>query len=102
MFNSGGGHLIRHDEGMTATASDLFTTHEELLTGALRAITERAYWSAYPESPSPKVYGETAAADGKAAFTALLGADFPLDQAADGWIAPERSPFGIALDVRYP
>lgn len=88
--------------GMTATATDLFATHEELLTGALRAITERGYWSAYPESPSPKVYGETAAADGKAAFEALLGKDFPLDQPAEEWIAPEQSPFGVALDVRYP
>lgn len=88
--------------GMTATTTDLFATHEELLTGALRAITERGYWSAYPESPSPKVYGETAAADGKAAFTALLGKDFPLDQPADEWVAPERSPFGMPLGVRYP
>ena len=59
---------------------DFFATHEELLTTAVRAISERGYWSAYPESPSPKVYGENAAADGKAAFEALLGKDFPLDQ----------------------
>nr|WP_191843960.1 phenylacetic acid degradation protein PaaN [Catellatospora chokoriensis] len=88
--------------GMTVTTTDLFATHEELLNSALRAITERGYWSAYPESPSPKVYGETAAADGKAAFTALLGKDFPLDQPADEWVAPEQSPFGIPLGVRYP
>ncbi|MEV0458373.1 phenylacetic acid degradation protein PaaN [Catellatospora methionotrophica] len=88
--------------GMTVTTTDLFTTHEELLSSALRAITERGYWSAYPESPSPKVYGETAAADGKAAFNALLGEDFPLDQPADEWVAPEQSPFGIPLGVRYP
>ncbi|WP_435831808.1 phenylacetic acid degradation protein PaaN [Catellatospora methionotrophica] len=87
---------------MTVTTTDLFTTHEELLSSALRAITERGYWSAYPESPSPKVYGETAAADGKAAFNALLGEDFPLDQPADEWVAPEQSPFGIPLGVRYP
>ncbi len=88
--------------GMTVTTTDLFTTHEELLSSALRAITERGYWSAYPESPSPKVYGETAAADGKAAFNALQGLDFPLDQPADEWVAPEQSPFGIPLGVRYP
>ncbi|GAA2400480.1 dehydrogenase [Catellatospora methionotrophica] len=87
---------------MTVTTTDLFTTHEELLSSALRAITERGYWSAYPESPSPKVYGETAAADGKAAFNALQGLDFPLDQPADEWVAPEQSPFGIPLGVRYP
>src|SRR5688572_7460565 len=81
---------------------DFFATHEELLTTAVRAITERGYWSAYPESPSPKVYGENAAAEGKAAFEALLGKDFPLDQPATESLSPERSPLGIALDVRYP
>jgi phenylacetic acid degradation protein paaN len=81
---------------------DFFATHEELLTSALRAISDRGYWSAYPESPSPKVYGETAAADGKAAFEATLGRDFTLDQSADLWINPERSPLGIDLGVRYP
>lgn len=81
---------------------DFFATHEELLTKALRAISERGYWSAYPESPSPKVYGENAAAEGKAAFEATLGKDFPIDQPATDRIAPESSPLGIALDVRYP
>jgi phenylacetic acid degradation protein paaN len=81
---------------------DFFGTHEELLTSALRAITERGYWSAYPESPSPKVYGETAAADGKAAFEATVGRDFPIDQPHTGHVAPERSPLGIELGVRYP
>jgi phenylacetic acid degradation protein paaN len=81
-----------------------FATHEELLNQALRAIAERAYWSAYPESPSPKVWGETAAPEGKAAFEALLGQDFPLPgvQAGAETLAPERSPFGIDLGVRYP
>jgi phenylacetic acid degradation protein paaN len=82
---------------------DFFATHEELLSKALRAISERTYWSAYPESPSPKVYGETAATDGKAAFTALLGKEFPLGQpSGSGTVAPERSPLGIALDISYP
>ncbi len=80
-----------------------FATHEELLHQALRAIAERAYWSAYPESPSPKVWGETAAAQGKAAFEALLHQDFALPGVtAAETVAPERSPFGIDLDVRYP
>jgi hypothetical protein len=48
------------------------------------------------------VYGETAAADGKAAFEALLGKDFPLDQPHTDHLAPERSPLGITLDIRYP
>jgi len=80
-----------------------FATHEELLHQALRAIAERAYWSAYPESPSPKVWGENAAPQGKAAFEALLRKDFPLlGVPAGDTVAPERSPFGIDLGVRYP
>ena len=80
-----------------------FATHEELLHQALRAIAERAYWSAYPESPSPKVWGETAAPEGKAAFEALLHQDFALPGvSADETVAPEKSPFGIDLGVRYP
>jgi phenylacetic acid degradation protein paaN len=49
------------------------------------------------------VYGETAAADGKAAFEAYLGGDFPLDQPGSGVrVATETSPFGVELAVRYP
>src|SRR5688572_17564795 len=81
----------------------LYPQHDETLQRALTAIRERSYWSAYPESPSPKIYGETAAADGEAAFRAYLGAEFPLDQpATDGRVATESSPFGVALDVSYP
>lgn len=80
-----------------------FATHEELLRRALDAIASRAYWSAYPESPSPKVWGDTAAPEGKAAFEALLNKDFPLPGVtASETVAPERSPFGIDLGVRYP
>ncbi|MEU4381200.1 phenylacetic acid degradation protein PaaN [Micromonospora echinofusca] len=88
---------------MTETPHPLYDRHADTLNRALTAITERGYWSAYPESPSPRVYGETAAADGKAAFEAYLGGDFPLDQpgAADR-VATEASPFGVELGVRYP
>jgi phenylacetic acid degradation protein paaN len=86
-----------------ATPHPFFEAHRETLDRARQAIAERSYWSAYPESPSPKVYGESAAADGEAAFRALLGRDFPLDQpGTTGWVATESSPFGIDLGVRYP
>ncbi|MEV6812897.1 phenylacetic acid degradation protein PaaN [Micromonospora sp. NPDC051296] len=88
---------------MTDTPHPLHDRHAETLNRALTAITERGYWSAYPESPSPRVYGENAAADGKAAFEAYLGGDFPLDQPGDGdLVATETSPFGVELNVRYP
>lgn len=89
--------------GMTETPHPLYDRHADTLNRALTAITERGYWSAYPESPSPRVYGETAAADGKAAFEAYLGGDFPLDQPGAGdRVATETSPFGVQLAVRYP
>jgi phenylacetic acid degradation protein paaN len=85
------------------TPHPLYAKHADTLDKALTAIAERSYWSAYPESPSPKVYGETAAADGEAAFRAYLGADFPLDQpGTTDRVATESSPFGLPLDVRYP
>jgi phenylacetic acid degradation protein paaN len=87
----------------STTAHPFFDKHRETLERARQAIAERSYWSAYPESPSPKVYGETAAADGEAAFAALLHKDFPIDQpGTTDWVSGEASPFGIDLGVRYP
>lgn len=83
------------------TENPLYDKHADTLARALTAIAEREYWSAYPESPSPRVYGEDAAAEGKAAFESYLGKPFPLDQPGEP-VATERSPFGIALDIGYP
>ncbi len=86
-----------------ATPHPYFEAHRGVLDRARQAIAERSYWSFFPESPSPRVYGETAAADGEAAFAALLGTDFVLDQpASTELVASEASPFGIELNVRYP
>lgn len=77
--------------------------HRETLDRALVAIRDRGYWSPYPEVPSGKVYGESAAADGLAAYQALLGRPFALDQpATDGEVGGERSPYGVELGVTYP
>jgi phenylacetic acid degradation protein paaN len=87
----------------TVVSHELFTKHAETLDRALTAIAERGYWSAFPESPSPRVYGESAAPAGEAAFRAYLDADFPLDQpGTDGRVATESSPYGVPLGVRYP
>jgi phenylacetic acid degradation protein paaN len=86
---------------MTENPHQLYDKHADTLARALTAIAERAYWSAFPESPSPKVYGERAAPEGKAAFEAYLGRPFPLDQPGNR-VATETSPFGIALDIGYP
>ncbi len=81
----------------------LFDKHRATLDGALAAIAERGYWSAYSESPSPRVYGEGAAEAGKAAFDALLGKPFALEQAGTvGTAGHERSPYGFDLGISYP
>ncbi len=75
----------------------------DTLERAMAAIRDRGYFSAFAESPSPRVYGEGAAAAGEAAFHGYLGAAFPLDQpGTTGFVATESSPFGVALGVRYP
>jgi phenylacetic acid degradation protein paaN len=81
----------------------LFERHRVLLDRAVQAIGERSYWSAFPESASPKNYGEGAAEAGKAAFDALLGKRFPLNQPATvGHVGSEKSPYGLALGIAYP
>jgi phenylacetic acid degradation protein paaN len=80
----------------------LFSKHEDMLQKALAAIETRGYWSPFPEMPSPKVYGQTASADGDAAFKAHLNRTFELDQPTTGeTVGAELSPFGIQLGIRY-
>jgi phenylacetic acid degradation protein paaN len=81
----------------------LFERHKQLLDQALAAIADRGYWSAFPESPSPKVYGEGAAEAGNAAFDALLNKPFPMQlPGSQGTVGGEMSPYGIALGISYP
>ena len=80
-----------------------FERHRATLDRAVQAIGERSYWSAYPESASPKNYGEGAAEAGKAAFDARLGKRFALTQPGTvGHVGSEKSPYGMALGVTYP
>ncbi len=81
----------------------LFDRHRALLDGALQALAHRSHWSPFPEAPSPRVYGESAQADGQKAVLALCGKDYPMDQPGErARVATERSPFGASLDIRYP
>ena len=84
--------------------SDRFVAENTpLLEQAVAATADRGYFSAFPESPSPRVYGEGAAEAGRAAYEAHLGGRFALDQAGTvGWVGAERSPFGPELGVTYP
>jgi phenylacetic acid degradation protein paaN len=85
---------------MTVT-DDLVTRHRATLEGALAAIRDRGYWSAYSESP--RAYGEDGQATGQAGFDAYLGRTFPLEQPGTaGVVSTETSPYGIEVGVSYP
>ena len=78
----------------------LFEKHRSVLDGALEAMRTRGFWSAYPEQPSPKVYGETANDEGKAAALGHAGRQFELDQPGRiGWLASDGGdPYPIVDD----
>jgi phenylacetic acid degradation protein paaN len=81
----------------------LLERHQKTLNDAVNAIRSRTYWSAYPEIPSGKIYGETAKADGQAAFDARLNKPFMLDQpATQAMVGEEISPYGKRLGITYP
>lgn len=83
----------------------LFQKHEATLKQAIKALHDRTFYAAFPENPTPAVYGETADADGKAKFTAQCGQKFnELKQAGeDGWAGQEESPYlQEPLKVSYP
>ncbi|MFD9813236.1 phenylacetic acid degradation protein PaaN [Streptomyces sp. NPDC059080] len=83
------------------TPAQLTEKHRPTLDTALETIRTRAYWSPHPEHP--KAYGETAAPDGLAAFEALRGTRFALDQpGTDDWVGEEVSPYGPELGITYP
>lgn len=94
---------------MTSSVESLLDKHREVLDRAVAAIGSREYWSRYPESPSPRVYGEEAAAAGEAAYQAHLGKRYEalagqplLDGRDDAWTGSEVSPYGPRLGVTYP
>lgn len=83
----------------------LFEKHRELIHQAVKAIHERNFWAAFPEHPSPKVYGETADANGQAAYGAAQGQRFDQLQQGQptGWGGAEVSPYTQEkLGIEYP
>lgn len=82
----------------------LFERHHPTLQAATDAAAKRDYWSAYPEVPSGKIYGETAKDDGLAAYRARLAQpfDLPGHPADKNTVGMEVSPFGPALSITYP
>ena len=83
----------------------LYQKHKDILDKAINALHERTFFAAYPEHPSPKVYGETADADGREKFQASVGKKFEeLQQGeSDKWIGVEESPYmQTPLNISYP
>lgn len=84
----------------------LFERHRKTLDAAVQAVHDRTAFSAYPEVPSGKIYGESARDDGLTAFKARLDAPFtfcqPMDDFTNGEVGAERSPYGMNLGIRYP
>ena len=84
-------------------STDFFQQHQQHLEQALEAIANRGFHAGYPEVPSGKIYGETARKDGQAAFEAMIGSTFELQQCGTlGTTGSECSPYGINLDIKYP
>ena len=84
-------------------SSPYFDKHREKLDAAVAASASREYYSAYDESPSPRVYGESAAGEGRR--RSRRGRARPSRSrrpGSDGTVATERSPFGFDLEVSYP
>ena len=83
----------------------LFEKHQPLLTKAIEALHSRVFFAAYPEHPSPNVYGETADANGQNWFKSSLGKKFEeLKQTGTtSWAGQEESPYlQEPLNVSYP
>ncbi|GAA2486926.1 phenylacetic acid degradation protein PaaN [Terrabacter carboxydivorans] len=83
----------------------MLDAHAGVLDEIRQALASRSWYSRYPESPSPRVYGETAAADGLAAHEAHLDTAYAglSGQPTDGtFVGSEVSPYGPTLGVTYP
>jgi phenylacetic acid degradation protein paaN len=83
----------------------LFKKHDTSINKAIQALRERTFFAAYPEQPSPAVYGETADADGQSKFKSSLGKKFEeLKQSnPEGWAGQEESPYlQEPLKITYP
>ncbi len=84
---------------------NLFEMHHSLLNKAIEALHTRTFYAAFPEHPAPAIYGETADADGQAAFKNSLGKNFAeLKQTGElNWGGQEESPYlQQPLKISYP
>jgi phenylacetic acid degradation protein paaN len=89
----------------TKPAHPLLDQHAGVLDEIRQALASRSWYSRYPESPSPRVYGESAAAEGLAAYEAHLRRPYAAELASGvtgTFVGSEVSPYGPTLGVAYP
>jgi phenylacetic acid degradation protein paaN len=82
----------------------LMELHFPTLRQATDMCNSRGQWSAFVESPSPRIHGEQAPVEGKAAFDGMLDRPFELEQPGEvGRIGLEISPYTREpLGISYP
>jgi phenylacetic acid degradation protein paaN len=82
-----------------------YQQHKDTINRAIEAIHQRTYYAEYTEYPSPKIYGETADADGKTKFQNMVGKKFTelLQEHPSTWVGQEESPYmQEPLNIQYP
>ncbi|MCP4597753.1 phenylacetic acid degradation protein PaaN [Neptuniibacter sp.] len=85
-----------------SVAQSFYEEHLSTLEQACEAVRDRGHWTPYPEIPSGKIYGETAKADGAAAYQAALNQHFALlGPDAIGTTGVEVSPYTGELGISY-
>lgn len=87
------------------TPHPMLERHADVLEEASDALARRSFYSRYPESPSPRVYGEGSAQAGQEAFQRARHQEFSGLESQPGTgelVGSEVSPFGPELAVRYP
>lgn len=82
--------------------NSLFEKHRDLLNQAIQAVTDRTYYSPYPENP--KAYAEGADAAAKAWFAQSLNTDFSFtNSSSEQMVGEEISPYlQVGLGIKYP
>ncbi|MFY7919148.1 MAG: phenylacetic acid degradation protein PaaN [Chryseotalea sp.] len=84
---------------------NLYEKHKPSISKAIDALHARTFYAAFPEHPAPAIYGETADADGQAAFKNQVGKKFDqlLQTGEQGWGGQEESPYmQTLLNIQYP
>ncbi|QNH61169.1 phenylacetic acid degradation protein PaaN [Hymenobacter sediminicola] len=79
--------------------------HQPALDAAIQALHGRTFFAAFPENPSPEIYGADADANGRAAFEARRHQRYTELRQGEpaGWVGQEESPYEQeALGIEYP